>query len=83
MHWRLVWRRARSLHATAFSAVLIVFLAIAYLVVPLAGEAQQAASLLRIGLLLPSSLSAHEFRLASGGVAAGEAQVSRAVKSWN
>ena len=34
----------KSMHATTFIAVLIVLLAGAVLVVPLAGEAQQAAS---------------------------------------
>ena len=52
-----VWRRARSMHATTFIGVLTALLAVAVLVVPLAGEAQQAASLPRIGLLGPGSLS--------------------------
>ena len=45
------------MHATTFIAVLIALLAVAVLVVPLAGEAQQAASLPRIGFLGTSSLS--------------------------
>ncbi len=44
-------------HATMFIAVLIALLAAAVLVVPLAGEAQQAATLPRIGFLFPASLS--------------------------
>jgi hypothetical protein len=57
MRRRRVWRRARSMHASTFSAVLIMLLAVAVLVVPLTGEAQQAASLPRIGFLGTSSLS--------------------------
>jgi len=45
------------MHATTFIAALIALLAVAVLVVPLAGEAQQAASLPRIGFLSASSLS--------------------------
>ena len=45
------------MHATTFIAVLIVLLAVAVLVVPLPGEAQQAASLPRIGFLAAASLS--------------------------
>ncbi len=51
MRRRRVWRRARSMFATAFIAVPIVLLAVAALVMPLAGEAQQAASLPRVGCL--------------------------------
>ncbi len=53
MRRRGVWRRARSIRATTF----IVLLAVAFLVLPAPGEAQQAASLPRIGFLAPSSLS--------------------------
>ena len=52
-----VWRRARSIPATRFVAVLIVLLAIADLGVPHTGEGQQAANLARIGFLAPSSPS--------------------------
>jgi len=45
------------MRVSTFIAVLIVLLAVAVLVVPLAGEAQQAASLPRIGFLAPASLS--------------------------
>jgi len=45
------------MRATTLIAVLIALLAVAVLVVPLAGEAQQAASLPRIGFLAPASLS--------------------------
>jgi len=45
------------MHATTFIALLIVLLAVAVLVVPLPGEAQQAASLPRIGFLAAASLS--------------------------
>jgi len=45
------------MRVTTFIAVLIVLLAVAVLVVPLPGEAQQAASLPRIGFLAPGSLS--------------------------
>ena len=58
---RRVWRRGRSMHATTFIAVLIVLLAAAVLVVPLAGDAQQPASLPRIGFLAPGSLSDPRF----------------------
>ena len=57
MRRRRVWRRARSMDAITFITVLIALLAVAVLVVPLAGEAQQAASLPRIGFLSASSLS--------------------------
>jgi len=50
-----VWRRATSVHATTFTAVLILLLAFAVLVMPLAGEAQQAGKVARIGLLRPGS----------------------------
>jgi putative ABC transport system substrate-binding protein len=45
------------MHTATFVAVVIVLLAIAVLVVPLAGEAQQAASLPLIGSLAPASPS--------------------------
>jgi hypothetical protein len=43
------------MHATMFIAGLVALLAVAALMVPLAGEAQQPASLPRIGFLAPSS----------------------------
>ena len=49
------------MHATTFIAVLIALLAVAVFVVPLAGEAQQATSLPRIGFLSASSLSDPRF----------------------
>jgi ABC-type uncharacterized transport system substrate-binding protein len=52
-----IWKRARSMYAITFIAVLMALLAVAVLVVPLAGEAQQASTLPRIGFLLPASLS--------------------------
>ena len=55
--WRRVRIRARSVHATTCSAVLIVLLAVAVLIVPLGGDAQQGASLPRIGSLSTGSLS--------------------------
>ena len=45
------------MHAAMFITVLIVRLAVAVHVVPLVGEAQQAANIPRIGLLSPTSLS--------------------------
>jgi putative ABC transport system substrate-binding protein len=48
--------------ATAFIAVLIVFLAVGALVSPLAAEAQQAAGLPRIGYLAPGSLAEPRFQ---------------------
>jgi ABC transporter substrate binding protein len=45
------------MNVTSLVAVLIALLAVAMLIVPLAGEAQQAASLPRIGFLNPASLS--------------------------
>ena len=45
------------MHAAMFITVLIVLLAAAVHVVPLAGEAQQAANIPRIGLLSPTSFS--------------------------
>ncbi|MGH2360820.1 MAG: ABC transporter substrate-binding protein, partial [bacterium] len=45
------------MHVTAFIAVVIALLAVAVLVVPRAGEAQQAANIPRIGFLSASSLS--------------------------
>jgi len=56
-----VWRRAGSMRATTFIAVLIALLAVTVLVAPRAGEAQQAASLPRIGFLNPGSLSEPRF----------------------
>ena len=56
MHRRRVGRRARSMHASTLIALLTILVAVAVLVVPLAGEAQQAASP-RIGWLGTSSLS--------------------------
>src|SRR5262245_15636864 len=57
MRRRLVWRRAKSMQATTFIAVLILLVAVAVLVVPLTGEAQQTPSLPRIAFLGTSSLS--------------------------
>jgi putative ABC transport system substrate-binding protein len=57
VHRHPVWRRARSMHAATFIAILIVLLAVVVLVVPLTGEAQQAARLSRIGYLYAGSLS--------------------------
>jgi putative ABC transport system substrate-binding protein len=45
------------MHATAVIAALLVLLPVAVLLVPLAGEAQHAATIPRIGLLFPTSLS--------------------------
>ncbi len=45
------------MHATAVVAALLVLLPVAVLFGPLAGEAQHAATMPRIGLLLPTSLS--------------------------
>ena len=45
------------MHATTFITVLTVLLAAAVHVVPLGGEAQQAANISRIGLLSPTALS--------------------------
>ena len=45
------------MHATTFITVLIVLLAAAVHVAPLAGEAQQAANIPQIGLLSPTFLS--------------------------
>ena len=53
MRWRRVWRRARSMHATPFIAVLIVLLTVGVLAAPLTAEAQPAASVPRIGYLAP------------------------------
>ena len=61
MRRRRFWRRGRSVHATTFIALLIVLLAAAVLVGPLAGGAQQAASFPRIGFLAPGSLSEPRF----------------------
>ena len=49
--------RGRFMHATRFIAVLAALLSVAVLSLPLAGEAQQAASLPRVGFLHPASLS--------------------------
>jgi putative ABC transport system substrate-binding protein len=57
MHRRRVGRRSRSMHATAVITALLVLLPAAVLLVPLAGEAQHAATIPRIGLLFPTSLS--------------------------
>src|SRR6266581_3304816 len=46
---------ATSIHATTFSAVLILLQALAVLVVPLAAEAQEAGKVARVGVLRPSS----------------------------
>lgn len=54
---RRVWRRERSMPATTFIAVLVMLVAIAVLGVALTGEAQQTASLPRIGFLAPYSPS--------------------------
>ena len=51
MRRRRVWRRARSMRATTFIAVLIALLSVTVLVVPLASEAQQPAKVFRLGLL--------------------------------
>ena len=61
MRRRRFWRRGRSMRATTFIALLIVLLAAAVLVGPLAGGAQQAASFPRIGFLAPGSLSEPRF----------------------
>jgi len=53
--WRRVWRHIRSIHAKTFITVLIVLPAVAVLVVPIAGEAQQTATIPRIGFLSASS----------------------------
>ncbi len=45
------------MHATALLTTLLVLLPVALLLVPLAGEAQHAATIPRIGLLFPTSLS--------------------------
>ena len=45
------------MHATAVITALLVLLPVAVLLVPLAGEAQHAATIPRIGLLFPTSLS--------------------------
>jgi putative ABC transport system substrate-binding protein len=45
------------MYAITFITVLMALLAVAVLVVPLAGEAQQAATLPRVGFLFPASLS--------------------------
>jgi putative ABC transport system substrate-binding protein len=45
------------MHATAVVTALLVLLPVAVLLAPLAGEAQHAATILRIGFLSPSSLS--------------------------
>jgi len=52
MRWRRVWRRARFMHATPFTAVLIV-LTVGVLAAPLTARAQPAVSLPRIGYLAP------------------------------
>ena len=57
MHRRRVRRRSRFMHATAVFAALLVLLPVAVLLVPLAAEAQHAATIPRIGLLFPTSLS--------------------------
>src|SRR5436309_9332728 len=57
MHRRRVRRRSRFMHATAVIAALLVLLPVAVLLVPLAAEAQHAATIPRIGLLFPTSLS--------------------------
>jgi len=61
LHWRRACRCARSTAATTFIAVLIALLAVAALVAPLAAKAQQAASLPRIGYLIPGSPSEPRF----------------------
>ena len=57
MHRRRVRRRSGSMHATAVVAALLVLLSAAVLLAPPAGEAQYAATIPRIGLLFPTSLS--------------------------
>ena len=57
MHRRRVRRRSRSMHATAVVTALLVLLPVAMLLAPLAGEAQRAATIPRIGFLSPSALS--------------------------
>src|SRR5262245_11191518 len=57
MRRRRVWRRAKSMHATTFIVVIILLVAVAVLVAPLTGEAQQTPSLPRIGFLATSSPS--------------------------
>jgi len=49
MRGRQVWRRTRSMTVTSVIAVLIVLFAVVVTVAPLAGEAQQATSLPRVG----------------------------------
>ena len=61
MRQHRVWRRAGSMRATTVIAVLIALLTVAVLVAPLAGEAQQAPGLPRIGFLMPGSLSDPRF----------------------
>ena len=51
MRRRRVWRRARSMRATTFIAVLIALLSSTVLAAPLAAEAQQPAKVFRLGLL--------------------------------
>ncbi len=55
MRRRRIWTRARSMHPTTFIAALMALLIVAVLVAPLAGEAQPAPSVPRIGFLVPSS----------------------------
>ena len=55
MRRRRVWTRAGSMHATTFMVMLIALLIVAVLFVPLAGEAQPAANVPRIGFLAPNS----------------------------
>ena len=57
IHWRRVRRRSRSTHATAAVAAFLALLAVGILLGPLAGEAQHGATVPRIGLLFPTSLS--------------------------
>jgi len=57
MHRRRVRRRSRSVHATTVIACLLVLLPVTLLLGPLAGEAQHAPTISRIGLLFPTSLS--------------------------
>ena len=64
MSRRRVWGSVRSIYATTFIAGLIVLLALAVLVAPLAVEAQQAGNIPRIGYLAATSAGTSGLRLA-------------------
>jgi putative tryptophan/tyrosine transport system substrate-binding protein len=55
MLWRRIWTRAGAVHAAVVIAVLVALLSVAVILVPLAGEAQPAPRVPRIGLLAPNS----------------------------